>query len=234
MPEKTTRSSSPSAGSAAGATAKPSPWYGPLQTVTAGAAVRSRRPSTAAASGCDGAAAPASHGAAHSTFLPVRRAWPPRSPRHPGPPRRPRRRRSHRLADRRLILVVAAGCQARPTSSSRDAPATTRSSAASGSWGIPAPRAMLFHEPSGTIPSVTALATSAVAAGRTVPSPPATTTSRLRGRGALASAPGSSPSASTRRSTASPPRRSASTDGRRLRPLDCPTPGRPACRRRSG
>ena len=70
---------------------------------------------------------------------------------------------------------------------------------------------MLFHDPSGTIPSVTALATSAVAAGRTVPSPPATTTSRPAAAAALASLPGSSPSASTRRSTSSPLRRNVST-----------------------
>ena len=46
---------------------------------------------------------------------------------------------------------------------------------------------MLFHEPSGTIPSVAEVPTSAVAAGRTVPSPPATTTSRPSAAAAAAS-----------------------------------------------
>ena len=51
MRTKTTTSSRPSAGSASGASAKPNPWNGPLQTVTAGEAVRYRLPSTTSQSG---------------------------------------------------------------------------------------------------------------------------------------------------------------------------------------
>ena len=54
-----------------------------------------------------------------------------------------------------LILVVAAGCQARPTSSSRDrAGRDQRPARRMAPGGCRQPRAMLFHEPSGTIPSV--------------------------------------------------------------------------------
>ena len=45
-----------------------------------------------------------------------------------------------------------------------------------GASGMPSPFAMFIHDPNGNIPSVTSLSRSSIAAGATVPSPPATMT----------------------------------------------------------
>ena len=84
-------------------------------------------------------------------------------------------------------------------------PRTMMSSACSGSVGMLAPRAMLLKVPSGTMPSVASVPSRAAAAGPTVPSPPATTTSRPSSAAAVARRPSSSSPTSSRSSTWRPP-----------------------------